>query len=306
MLAGGKQSLSIICCVTGLVCVVGNKHCYCYKTHHPLLAGVLANCVSLERIEINIKDGGYHFSGMEGVVAPLLVFGSMPNLEHLLLQSWPEDPVATSAEVAALSASSNLTYLSLGYSEYCLLAPAECDTWFPAGRHCPLLQHLDMGVWVLGNSAAVQRMVSACPGLQELELRDPDCDLEDSDLNAMGLESANVAASLQALTNLTSLTHLRVDAYDLPEGSCISPAVVKAWSHWTNLQQLELEFRCRKLEDVLVLTQLRSLHNLDISGYNGGECDRLKLMVGHTLHVCAPFCIFVPGIPPSGALMRHV
>jgi len=245
-----------------------------------LLPGVLANCAGLERVEINIRDDGCTWSGEEGVVTPLLVVGSMPNLEHLQLQSNWEHPVATAAEVAALSASSNLTYLSLGYSEYCALPPAAYDTWFPAGRHCPLLQHLDMGVWVLGNTAAVQRMVSACPGLQELELQDPDRDLEDADLTEMGLESSNVLASLQALTNLTSLTRFCVDGYDLPEGACFNSSVVNAWSHWTNLQQLELECSCKKLEDVLVLTQLRSLRKLGISRRIGGQCDTLCLKVG--------------------------
>jgi len=121
-------------------------------------------------VEIDIHGGGCSLSGAGGSAAPLLVFGRMPSLQHLRLQSELqsefEGPVVTAAEVAAVSAWSNLTYLSLGDSEYCALPPAAYDSWFPAGCQCPHLQHVNMGVWVLGNTAAVQRMASACPVLE--------------------------------------------------------------------------------------------------------------------------------------------
>jgi len=186
--------------------------------------------------------------------------------------------------VAALSASSNLTCLSLGCSEYRLLLPAAYDTWFPAGSRCPYLEHVDLGVQVLGNTAAVQRMARACPGLKELELADPFFEEpeepEDADLTHMGLDSAIVAASLQALTNLTSLACLRVEGYLQLNGACISPAVIDAWSHWTSLQELELFLMYSELEDLLVLTQLRSLRLLNIDASDGCQTDKLTIQVG--------------------------
>jgi len=124
------------------------------NTQHPLFPGVLASCSALERVVLNIcEEDELMFSGEDGFTTPLLVFANMPSLQHLQLQSYCKDtPVATAAEVAALSASSNLTYLSLGDSEYCALPPAAYDSWFPPGRHCPYLQHVDVGVWVLGNT----------------------------------------------------------------------------------------------------------------------------------------------------------
>jgi len=119
-------------------------------------------------------------------------------------------------------------------------------------------------------------MARACPGLKELELADPD------EIN-MRLESACVAASLQALTNLTSLTRLRVKDRALPEGSCISPAVIDAWSQWSSLQRLELTIQCNQVEDLLVLSQLRSLHKLLVTIHDGGlRCARelLNIQVG--------------------------
>jgi len=181
----------------------------------------------------------------------------MPSLQHLQLLSPSRDPVATAAEVAALSSSSNLTYLSLGDSEYWELPPAAYDSWFPAGSQCPHLQHLDVGVSVLGNTAAVQRMISACLGLKQLELQDPES-------RWLQLESASVLPSLQALSGLTGLTWLSVKGYALPQGGIINPAVVDAWSHWSSLQELELTFRRNQPEDLLVLSQLRSLHKLSI------------------------------------------
>jgi len=223
-------------------------------------------------------------SGEAGFNTPLLVFANMPGLQHLELRSGYRQPVATAAEVAALSASSNLTYLSLSSGEYGALPQAAYDSWFPAGCQCPYLQHVDVGVGLLGNTAAVQRMASACPGLKELELQNPD-------FPEVHLESANVVASLHALANLTSLTGLRVEGRDLPKGSCISPTVIAAWSRWTSLQQLELyHLEYRKLVDVLVLTQLRSLRTLSITGLNGGQCDTLCLKVGVAF---ASDCMFV-------------
>jgi len=109
------------------------------------------------------------------------------------------------------------------------------------------------------------------------------------------VESACVAASLQALTKLTSLTRLRVHGYGLPEGCCISPTVVNAWSHWTSLRDLDLAFNNRKLEDVLVLTQLRSLRALSIDGGLCCQHDRLEVQVGRafakhcSMHGCVAF-----------------
>lgn len=91
---------------------------------------------------------------------------------------------------------------------------------------------------------------------------------------------ARVAASLRALTNLTALTCLCVQGHDLPEGSCISPAVIRAWSHWTNLQELQLGLRYQKLEDLLMLSQLRSLRVLSIDGSDDGRNDSLEIQVG--------------------------
>jgi len=286
--------------MTGLTCgLVPN-------TPPPLLPGVLVNCAGLERVVIDIRSP---LRGEKGFAMPLLVFGSMPKLEQLQLQSDCDDPpVATAAEVAALSASSNLTHLSLGYSEYCALPPAAYGSWFPAGRHCPYLQHVVMGVGVLGNTAAVQRMASACPGLKELVLLSPtDQEMED-------LESAQcVAASLQVLTGLTDLTRVRVGGRDLPEGSCISPAVIDAWSQWSNLQQLELDLKYNKLVDVLQLSQLRSLRTLSINPPTQGSSEdlseRLNIQVrmlckvgpGWPAHLIA--CIHTCWALPSRLLM---
>jgi len=220
-----------------------------------------------------VVDISAFFSGEAGFTTPLLVFANMPSLQHLELHSGYNDPVATAAEMAALSASYNLTYLSLFDSEYCALPPAAYDTWFPVGRQCPYLQRVNMGVWVLGNTTAVQQMVSACPGLKELELLGARAD-------GMHVESACIVASLQALTNFTNLTRLHLEGRDLPEGSCISPAVIDAWSQWTSLQQLDLYLSYKKLEDVLVLTQLRSLRTLSISGNAGCQYDYLEILVG--------------------------
>jgi len=249
----------------------------CLRLLHipPLLSGVLANSAGLGRVQVTTES---FLSGEAGFNTPLLVFANMPGLQHLELRSGYGDPVVTAAEVAALSASSNLTHLSLGDGEYCALPPAAYDSWFPPGRQCPHLQHLDMGVWVLGSTAAVQRMVSACPGLRELELLSIGSD-------GMQVESACVAASLQALTNLTSLTSLHVQGRALPEGTCISTAVVNAWSQWTSLQQLDLCLQYSKLEDVLVLTQLRSLRTLNIHGNAGCQYDSLEIKVSRPCKV---------------------
>jgi len=233
-------------------------------TPQPIFSGVLANCHKLERVLLDMSlDGGCMFAGEDGFTTPLLVFANMPSLQYLHLRSDWQTPVATAAEVAALSASSNLTYLSLGDGEYYVLPPAAYDSWFPPGRQCPYLQHVDMGVGVLGNTAAVQRMASACPGLKELELLDPNT-------TDMRLESACVAASLQALTNFTALTRLHVDGGELPVGACIYQAVIGSWRQWTHLQELEMQVTYRSLEDVLVLTQLRSLRGLLLSGRSLG------------------------------------
>jgi len=122
-----------------------------------------------------------------------------------------------------------------------------------------------MGEWVLGNTAAVQRMVSACPGLQELGLHSAGTSGDQPD-------TACVAASLQALTGLTALTCLCVDGAQLPVGVCFSAGVVAAWSQLTSLQQLELQVQAEwwpgHMRDVLCLTQLRSLRELELE-----ECD---------------------------------
>jgi len=253
----------------------------------PLLPGVLANCAGLERVEIALSN--YQFSSLgEGwFTTPLLVFASMPSLQHLQLQSEYEDPMATAAEVAALSASSNLTYLSLGGSEYCALSPAAYDSWFPVGHLCPYLAYVDVGEWVLGNTAAVQRMVSACPRLKDLELHS-------ASHPGNQLESTCVAASLQALTNFTALTCLRVDGAQLPVGVCISPAVISAWSQMTSLQQLELQFQAEwwpsHMQDVLRLTQLRSLRVLYLEDYTEDK-DVATLLGVKVGYVFAEDCI---------------
>jgi len=260
------------------------------QTRHPLLAGVLAKCAGLERVKIELA---YSLSGKidptwpEGFTTPLLVFASMPSLQHLELQSEYEDPMATAAEVAALSASSNLTYLSLDGSEYCALPPAAYDSWFPVGHHCPYLEHVDMGEWVLGNTAAVQRMVSACPGLKELELRSAAHSGDQP-------ESTCVAASLQALTNLTALTRMCVDGRQLPDGVCISPAVISAWSQMTSLQRLELQFQAEwwpsHMQAMLRLTQLRSLRELYLEDHT--EDNDVATLLGVKVgHVSAEDCI---------------
>jgi len=232
-------------------------------------------------VEIDIKERNRSFSGVKGSAAPLLAFANMPNLQHLNLESDAEDPLVTAAEVAALSASSNLTHLSLCCSEYCALPPSAYDTWFPYGCQCPHLQYLHIGVWVLGNTAAVQRMVSACPGLRDLQLLALHCPSGDD----ADMESACVAASLQALTDLTGLTLLLMECRGLPQGVTIRSDVVNAWSQWTSLQTLYLEeLDYRQVEDVLCLSQLRSLRKLEIRGSD--ECPlTLNLQVGRPCKV---------------------
>jgi hypothetical protein len=94
---------------------------------------------------------------------------------------------AQASACAALTASSQLTYLQVSAVEEQPLPPAALQHMFPAGKQLPLLQHVTLSCdgpdAEAGHATAAELrlLFSACPGLSSLDITDllePDTDIE--------------------------------------------------------------------------------------------------------------------------------
>ena len=98
----------------------------------------------------------------------------MTCLQHLDLSEWlaptpdGELPVLEASDCAALTASTQLTFLSL--HKWQLRAEWLCAAVFPPERQLPLLQELHLGPCFLHTPAATARLVSAAPNLAVLKV----------------------------------------------------------------------------------------------------------------------------------------
>lgn len=123
-----------------------------------------------------------------GASALLSSLSGMRKLQHLSVisqQSGLTD--AQASEFAALTASSQLTYLQVAAVEGQPMPAAALQHMFPAGKQLPLLQHVSLSCDEAGAEAGhctgadLRSMFSACPGLCSLDvtgLLHPDIDYD--------------------------------------------------------------------------------------------------------------------------------
>lgn len=102
--------------------------------------------------------------GVQGV--GLAVLSSLTALEHLKLtpHTLPNQP--TSADIAALTASSQLTYLDIGSG----IARGHYSHMFPAGRQLQQLRGLRATMGIMARTQDTITLARCCPNLQQLEL----------------------------------------------------------------------------------------------------------------------------------------
>ena len=137
----------------------------------------------------------------------LYVLNTLTNLQRLQLRGGKLQPaVATAEDYAALTASSGLTLLDLtGIAEQNGLPAAAYGMMFPAGRSMPRLAALQWDAEVLQQQQIWSRVVSGCPKLRELCLRDHG-ELQPTEAQAGALETARGLLLLSRCTSLTKLT----------------------------------------------------------------------------------------------------
>jgi hypothetical protein len=103
----------------------------------------------------------------------LSALSALTRLQHLGLAGWlmptgkDELPVLDGSDCAALTASTQLTFLSVHRWQ---LQPELCGAVFPPERQLPLLQELHLGPCFLHTPAATARLVSTAPNLAVLKV----------------------------------------------------------------------------------------------------------------------------------------
>jgi hypothetical protein len=231
-------------------------------------------------VDLNVLDGRTqlrHFTLGQRVsgVQEAQVLSHLQHMQHLTYLDlsncmWSqEDGNPPAAAYSALTASSKLVHLDIGY---CTLPAGVWQHIFPAGRQLPHLQFLyitdmrlpagDEGIPPTGST-----LVSCCPSLQVLDIS--------------GLQySAELLATLHRLTELTGLSTLYLGNYDYyGEG-------LEVVSQLTGLRELFLHFPSSSQHRLLLqLTQLKQLTSLDFEGCGGSTCRTVHL----TVQVRCPF-----------------
>ena len=175
-----------------------------------------------------------------------MVLSRLTQLQELVLFDADQNlPVSTAEEAAALTASAQLTRITLGGG----LPPQFYSHVFPTGRALHHLVEADISVAVLSNTAAVDRLVSSCPKLQQLRLfGEPAGDAE------------AVARSLAHLAGLTGLNKLQL--YTEDAGAALSVESWQLLGKLTRLTSLEISSGAPTLQAFLQLTGLHRLQEL--------------------------------------------
>lgn len=212
---------------------------------------VLTNITSLAHLGIN-RNVQYQ-PGFNGRINWSVV-STLTNLQYLSLAPAPGLLAAAARDVAACTASTQLTYLCLCGD----IAGDKYSTVFPAGRLLPALKHAALGAVLLATSEVIYNMASCCPNLQNLELYKrrgpPSADLP-------GPQTGAWKQGLLALGDHTALTRLRLCS------NKEEPLVAVDWQALGTLTQLSvLELATGRslggAADLLGLLHLTSLHNL--------------------------------------------
>jgi hypothetical protein len=207
--------------------------------------GVLAGKTQLQHLRLACCKV---LGGTAGVAQLLSHIQPLQQLTHLdlagSLGQVPGEGTPPASTHAALTASSKLHHL--GISE-CSLPAGVWQHMFPAGRQLPHLTSLDACCALPPASAPDgSRLVSCCPGLQDLNIR--------------GLQSSKEqVAPLQGLSGLTGLSVCaRTDI-----------GVVPAVCQLTGLLELEVDVLHSVDPQLLQLTQLKQLTVLNVAGSDG-------------------------------------
>jgi hypothetical protein len=201
----------------------------CFLTHLELQScsvepGALAGKTRLQHMDLSECT----WEGGAGALAPMLSYMQhMQQLTHLCLEdslTAVDDTNPRPAAFSALTVSSKLQHLNV---RYCTLPTGVWPHIFPIGRRLPHLRSLDISLLHQpsgGRAAAPEgsRLVSCCPGLQQLDMQGIDYQYDSgrhsgqimpdtgvcllTDLRQLNLSAADTAAGL--LLQLTQLQHL--------------------------------------------------------------------------------------------------
>lgn len=191
-----------------------------------------------------------HHAGDGG--ATLSVLTALTQLQQLHTPSIDAAVVTSPADVAAMTASQQLTYLGLSLG----VGPDCAPDLFPEHSVLPNIRALSFEASWLQGADTMQRVVSACPGLQHLSFAScwgPDIDAG---------PASHWAAGLAALASLTDFTHLKIISVDIS----MTEEVFLAIARLLHLRELVLAGLCATvLGPAVQLAACRQLTRLQIN-----------------------------------------
>lgn len=215
-----------------------------------------------------------------------------PSCKHLALPDAEEASsellIASAADVAALTASSQLTHLSL---EPGLLRAAEYAQLFPTGRKLPHLVDLSVGMALLSSCEAMRRMAAACDALETVTFNSSILPGEAVEQSLPG--SGSPAAEVHSWEPLQLLSNLKWLDLDL-RGQHVSQKAWQCLGRVTQLEHLQLGtvvLEC--LDGLMQLTQLCRLEDFaaDVDdGYISMDL-RVSTSASGFQHTACSFCM---------------
>lgn len=248
----------------------------------PQLQSLHLDCIEIGGHGISLEPGTFS-QQLRGTPWLLHNISRLTALQHLEITDRDLDEHSPGQQLSALTASSELRTLKIidAFGETPPLPPQALAHMFPAGKQMAHMQelHLEADLFmraekdtyvVCVTAEDIQRVCTACPGLQRLSL--------------VNVAAADVVDSLRVLPE--SLWELEL------AGSALGDAVVSALTHLTGLQEMTWFSRnlksagLRQLGALRGLTRLMFANNERILAFDTHRCPDLDCSEAYGVIEC--------------------
>lgn len=242
---------------------------------------LLAQLTTLERLGL----------GRDKLVGPssLSAVAALTRLQHFkMLSSLPDMLMQGPADTAAVTASSQLTFLDIGSS---FRRYGQHVDLFPAGKQLPNLAELHVNLDMVRDGVSGAAVAACCPILQRLKLHGNYADWAVEEGEARDAEVHALCALMMSLQPLQSLTSLEVEAGFLT----LSVPVWTALGCLTQLHKLQVNLDVvEHVVGVLHLTQCCRLTELRVSALDKDAIQGLGVHLSEQVGTwpgCGLYCI---------------